>query len=107
MGGRITDPEEQQLEAYGGASGEHHKRGGVEETTCGVQRGECQNEEKGRWKAVAMKEESCNIMYMNCGIIDIVEGRGGEGLNFHSLCGYPSPTNLQHQQILKYSLHSL
>lgn len=77
MGGRITDPEEQQLAAYGGASGEHHERGGVEETTCGVQRGECQNEEKGWWKAVAMKEESCNIMYINCGIIDIVEGGGG------------------------------
>lgn len=47
MGGRITDPEEQQLAAYGGATGKHHKRGGVEETTCGVQRRECQNEEKG------------------------------------------------------------
>lgn len=47
MGGRITDPEEQQLAAYSGATGKHHKRGGVEETTCGVQRGECQNEEKG------------------------------------------------------------
>lgn len=47
MGGRITDLEEQQLAAYGGATGKHHKRGGVEETTCGVQRRECQNEEKG------------------------------------------------------------
>lgn len=90
MGGRITDPEEQQLAAYGGASGEHHERGGVEETTCGVQRGECQNEEKGRWKAVAMKEESCNIMYMNCGIIDIVEGRGG-GLIFILSVAIPHP----------------
>lgn len=72
MGSRITDPEEQQLAAYGGATGKHHKRGGVEETTCGVQRGECQNEEKGWQKAVAMEEES--FIIMNFGIIDIVEG---------------------------------
>lgn len=75
MGGRITDPEEQQLAAYGGASGEHHKCGGVEETTRGVQRGECQNEEKGRWKAVAMKENHA-ISY-TCTVESLILWRAG------------------------------
>lgn len=95
MGGRITDPEEQQLAAYGGATGKHHKRGRVEETTCGVQRGECQNEEKGWWKAVAMEEES--FIIMNFGIIEIME------VVLIFMCSVLIP----HQQIMKYSLHLL